>query len=404
MYLSEVSMPISRRTLLQASPLGAHATNLAISRAGATRSTGPCGSVSAMMCIARVAVILLGLSLVAAAASAQVVVKVNDEVNFKLGVLGQVQADWLKDPAGHGTTQNLFVRRARLLFGGQVAKNVSFFVETDAPNLGKTLPSGKNIAPAMILQDAYGEFKIRDAFALDAGLMFVPFSRNSIQSAASLLPIDYGAYTFSSSGPTQSSAGRDTGFQAKGYFLENHLEYRVGAFQGARDARSHRPFRYAGRVQYDVLEPQGTGFFYTGTYLGKKKVLALAGAFDTQNDYHAYDADVFVDYPTGAGAVTAQAAYNRIDGGATLVTLPRQNVVLVELGYFVRDLKLTPLVQYTRRSVLDTTIGDEARWSIGVNYWWAGHNTNVKAAYSRIDPRGLASQNGFTIQLQLFYF
>jgi hypothetical protein len=352
----------------------------------------------------RVAVVLFALSLVGGAASAQVVVKVNDEVNFKLGVLGQFQADWLKDPAGSGATQNLFVRRARLLFGGQVAKNVSFFVETDAPNLGKTLANGKTIAPAMIVQDAYGEFKARDAFALDAGLMFVPFSRNSIQSAASLLPIDYGAYTFSSSGPTQSSAGRDTGFQAKGYFLENHLEYRVGAFQGARDARSHRAFRYAGRVQYDILEPQGTGFFYTGTNLGKKKILAAGGAFDTQSDYHAYDADVFVDYPSGPGAVTAQAAYNRIDGGATFLTLPKQNVVLVELGYFVRDLKLTPVLQYTKRALVDTTIGDETRWSVGVNYWWAGHNANVKTAYSRIDPRGLAPQNGFTIQLQLFYF
>ncbi len=412
-------MPISCRTLLPASqagrtaptgfgvdvaPLGAHPTNLAISRASTTRTTCPCGSVSATISTVRVAVILFSLSLVGSAAGAQVVVKVNDEVNFKLGVLGQIQADWLKDPAGTGTIQNLFVRRARLLFGGQVAKNVSFFVETDAPNLGKTLANGKNIAPAMIVQDAYGEFKVRDAFALDAGLMFVPFSRNSIQSAASLLPIDYGAYTFSSSGPTQSSAGRDTGFQAKGYFLENHLEYRLGAFQGARDARSHRAFRYAGRVQYDVLEPQGTGFFYSGTHLGKKKILAAGGAFDTQNDYRAYDADIFVDYPSGPGAVTAQAAYNRIDGGPTFLTLPKQNVVLVEVGYFVRDLKLTPVIQYTKRALVDTTIGDETRWSVGVNYWWAGHNANVKTAYSRIDPRGSASQNGFTIQLQLFYF
>jgi hypothetical protein len=29
---------------------------------------------------------------------------------------------------------------------------------------------------------------VSEAFALDAGLMFVPFSRNSVQSAATLLP------------------------------------------------------------------------------------------------------------------------------------------------------------------------------------------------------------------------
>jgi hypothetical protein len=352
----------------------------------------------------RAAALFVALWLVAGAAKAQVVIKVNDDVNFKLGVLGQFQADWLTDPAADSTAQNLFVRRVRLLFGGQVAKNVSFFVETDSPNLGRTLASGKNIAPTTVVQDAYGEFKVRDAFALDAGLMFVPFSRNSIQTAASLLPIDYGAYTFTSTGPTQSSVGRDTGFQVRGYLLENRLEYRLGAFQGARDARSHRAFRYAGRLQYDLLESEGTGFFYPGTYLGKKKVLAVGGAFDTQNDYHAYDADVFVDYPSGPGAVTAQIAYNRIDGGPTYVTLPKQNVVLLELGYFVRELKVSPVLQFTNRAIVETSTGDERRWSVGLNYWRAGHNANIKAAYNRIDPRGRASQNGFTIQLQLFYF
>lgn len=358
------------------------------------------------MSILRRAAALASLTLLVAAvtADAQVIVKANDDVNFKFGVLGQFQADWLKDPATDSTAQNLFIRRIRLLFAGQVAKNVTFFVETDAPNLGKTLANGKNIAPALNVQDAYGEFKVRDAFALDAGLMFIPFSRNSLQSAASLLPIDYGAYTFTQSAPTQSTVGRDTGFQARGSFLKSHLEYRLGAFQGARDARSARSFRYAGRAQYEVFESEGTGFFYTGTYLGKKKVLALAGAFDVQKDYHGYDADAFTDYPCGPGAVTAQIAYNRFDGGSTFVTLAKQNIVLLEVGYLVRSVKLTPVVQFTNRSIVDSNIGDEHRWSLGANYWWTGHNANIKAAYGRVDPHGLKAQKEFTLQLQLFYF
>jgi hypothetical protein len=337
-------------------------------------------------------------------ARAQAVIKVNDDVNFKFGVLGQFQGDWLTEPATDDTAQNLFIRRIRLMFGGQVAKNVTFFVETDAPNLGKTLPNGKNISPGVVVQDAYAEFKVRDELALDAGLMFVPFSRNSLQSAASLLPIDYGANTFAQSAATQSTVGRDTGFQAKGYFLKDRLEYRLGAFQGARNPASNDSFRYAGRVQYQFLEPEATGFFYTGTYLGTKKVAAVAAAFDTQNDYHAYDVDAFVDYPAGPGAVTGQLAYNRFDGGDTFLTLSKQNVMLLELGYFLRDLKLTPVFQFTNRGIVDTRVGDQTQWSIGVNYWWAGQNANVKAAYGRIDPRGLAAQNEFTIQLQVFYF
>ena len=129
-------------------------------------------------------------------AAAQIVVTAGDDVNFRLGLLGQFQADTIEDPGTDAQTNNLFIRRLRLLFGGQVAKNVTFFVETDAPNLGKTLANGKNIQPSMIVQDAYVEFKATEAFAVDAGLMFIPFSRNFLQSAASLLPIDYGAHTY----------------------------------------------------------------------------------------------------------------------------------------------------------------------------------------------------------------
>jgi hypothetical protein len=347
--------------------------------------------------------VLVSLLSAATRAAAQIVVKAGDEVSLKLGILGQFEGDTVDDPATSGNSNNLFVRRLRLMFGGQVAKNVTFFVETDAPNLGKTLPGGKNIPGTLLLQDAYAEVKANEAFAVDAGLMFIPFSRNLLQSAASLLPIDYGAYTYSQSGPTQSSTGRDTGFQAKGYFLADHLEYRIGVFQGSRDTASHRAFRYAGRVQYNLLDPE-VGFFYSGTYLAKKKIVAIGAAFDTQDDYHAYDADVFVDHPVGPGALTGQFDYNRFDGGTTLLTLPKQDDFLLELGYLVSAAKLTPFLQITHRNIVGVTAGDETRTSIGASYWWAGLNANVKAAYGRIDPSGASTQHELTIQLQIFYF
>ncbi len=341
---------------------------------------------------------------IAAAAHGQAQITVNENVNFKFGALGQFQSDWLEDPVADDTQQNLFIRRIRLLFGGQVAKNLTFFIDTDAANLGRSSAAGKNISPQMIIQDAYAELKLHDAFALDVGLMFVPFGRNNIQSAGTLLPIDYGAYTFSISGPTQSVVGRDTGIQAKGYLLGNRLEYRLGAFQGARDAGSHREFRTTGRVQVQLLEPEPQSFFYTGTYFGARRVAAVGAAFDRQEDYSALDLDLFVDHPLGPGAITSQLAFQRIDGSTTFLTLPKQNVVLAEVGYFLRELRISPVFQFTRRNIADTSAGDETRWSAGVNYWWRGHNANVKAAWGRIDPRGGFEQNQLTVQLQLFYF
>ena len=336
-------------------------------------------------------------------AAAQLQITAGDDVNIRFGVLGQFQFDSVSNNPDDSRTTNLFVRRFRLMSGGQVAKNVTFFFETDVPNLGKALPNGKSLTSGVILQDAYGEFKANDAFALDAGLMYIPFSRNELQAGASLLAIDYGTYTFTASSPTQSSTGRDTGFQARGYLVDKHLEYRGGVFQGFRNANSTNGLRYAGRVQYDVFETE-TDFFYSGTSLGKKKVLALGAGADGQDDYHAFAVDAFFDAPAGPGALTAQFDYNRFNGGTTFSTLPEQNDFLFEVGYFFQKAKLTPVFQLSDRNQAGVTIGDERRWSVGLNYWMMGHNANIKGAYARILPAEAPSQNQFTVQLQLFYF
>ena len=57
---------------------------------------------------ARVAAAAGVLVLLAANASAQAEIKVDDTINFKLGVLLQPQADWTEDADG-GYTQNLFL-------------------------------------------------------------------------------------------------------------------------------------------------------------------------------------------------------------------------------------------------------------------------------------------------------
>ncbi len=366
-------------------------------------SCGDANRVSRNALIAACVCALLFLSIGALPAHAQAEIKVNEDVNFKFGVLGMFQADTISNPEPEPNTNNLFVRRLRLIFAGQVAKNVTFFVQTDAPNLGKDLPAGKNITPSVILQDAYVSVKVADALTFDAGLIFVPGSRDNLTLTATLLPIDYGPFTFNDAAAEESTLGRDTGFQARGYLLGSRLEYRVGAFQGFRDTGSDNPFRYAGRVQYNLLDTE-TGYLYTGTNLGKKKILAVGATFDRQREFRAYDADVFVDHPLGPGAVTGQFDYNHFDGGSRLTTLQKQNDVLVEAGYLIKALKLTPLLQFARRDIDGQSAGDQTTTSVGANYWWAGLNANVKAAYSRISPKGLSKQNEFTVQLQLFYF
>ena len=69
-----------------------------------------------------------------------------------------------------------------------------------------------------------------------------------------------------------------------------------------------------GRLQINLLDPE-PGFFYAGTYLGKKKILSFGITGDTQKSYQYYGGDVFVDLPLGPGIFTAQVDVVQMTGG-----------------------------------------------------------------------------------------
>ena len=219
-------------------------------------------------------------------ASAQAVIKVNDNVNIKFGTLIQAWADSAEiATTPQGYANNLFLRRFRFLVGGQITPTVSFFFETDNPNLGK---APKALGSGFITQDAFIEWKplgaTNNAFIVDAGLMLPPLCRNCLESAASLLSLDYGSYSFTESAPTQSSVGRDTGVLAKGYLAGGHFEYRAGVFQGFRRPGSRNAMRLTGRAMYNVWDTE-SGYVYPGVYLVKKHVLSFGVGADHQNEY-----------------------------------------------------------------------------------------------------------------------
>jgi Phosphate-selective porin O and P len=340
------------------------------------------------------------------AAAAQAVVKVSDTINLKFGFLLQPQADATQDAASGDYQKNLFIRRVRFLVGGQLTPKVTFFFETDNPNLGKSVAGTKTISTGFVVQDAYLEWKARDEFALDAGLMFIPLCRNCYTSGASILPIDYGAAAFLHGGPTRSVVGRDTGFMARGYLAKNRLEYRLGAFQGFRDRLSANALRSAGHLQYTFFDTEA-GFFSAGTYLGKKKVLTVGGGFDTQSHYKAFAGDLFFDRPVGSGgAFTLEGDFIHYDGASTFTDLPKQNDWLAQAGYLFTKAKVMPWVKVEGQkfSASADRVKDLNRFQVGLSYFHLGQNTNIKAGYGRIDPKVGRSVNLFTVQLQVFYF
>src|SRR5262249_13641579 len=121
---------------------------------------------------------VLLLLIAPAAANAQVVVKVNDTVNFRFGLQLQDWADWLEDPNSEGYSQNLFIRRIRAQILGTFAPGVMVFYQTDNPRVGNAGTTGDKIVnTGFLTQDALAVWKVcGDPFMLEGGLFLVPTS------------------------------------------------------------------------------------------------------------------------------------------------------------------------------------------------------------------------------------
>jgi hypothetical protein len=328
------------------------------------------------------------------------------------GFLVQGQAERVRTTTGTGDSQDLFIRRLRFIAGGQFTKKLSFFIDTDSPNLGKGLSTGGKVEDRLYLQDAILTYTFKPQFQIDAGMLLVPVSHNSVQSAATLLPIDYGPYTFLASDPTGSRVGRDYGVQARGYLFDKHFEYRAGVFQGNRSAIAANPgtngtdndFRYTGRIVWYPFEAD-TGYFYTGTTLGSKKILSIGASFDHQMKYNAGSFDIFLDHPIRHGdALTVQAGYTHFDGGITFPQLPGADVWLLEAGYFNKRSKIGPFLQLSNRLFTNPQKNDLKKYTAGIAFWPSGHRMNLKFGVGRSLGSPSTEAWQVVLQAQAFYF
>lgn len=360
--------------------------------------------------------------LVPTGARAQAVLKVNDSVSVRFGFLSQTWADFSQNVRQDSSyAQNVFERRLRFIMGVQVGPHLSFFFQTDNPNLGRSGPgSTKALGSGFITQDAYVEVKPgrSSALLLDAGLQYVPFCRNCMESAATILPMDLGAYSYLQNAGTASSGGRDVGFVGRGYLLGERLEYRAGVFSGARlstaaDVQTAtNSLRGAGRLQLQLLDPEAPAYSYPGSYLGRKKVLTVGGALDAQSSYRGLAVDGFLSLPMGSDGITTQVNFIHYDGHELIPLLPKQDTFEAEAGYHFNGVKFTPWAKFESRRYADAvrsaTFQNERRFQVGGTWYVAGSNLNLKAAYGvakldRLDQSAL-TQNGFTFQLQAYYY
>ncbi|WP_029520680.1 porin [Persephonella sp. IF05-L8] len=375
-----------------------------------------------------------------ASANALAEFKINEESNVWISLLLQLRGEWIENGQadGSGWRSDFYIRRARILFGGTINRYVDFFVETDNPNMGKDVPIKDNDGNIIgyksnndtktFIQDAWIRLKFAKEFNIVMGQILLPFSHNNATGATSLLGVEYNL-TVVKFPPTSNFVWRDYGVEIMGLIPlpKGSLDYRMGIFDGVETLKNpdngvwinkDDNYRFTGRVQYNLFDAEG--FYYKGTYLGKKKIVSFGAGFDYQkdaaaddyeaptkvDDYKAWTVDMFIDYPLSQGDVaTFQIGYINYDYGNT--GNPNDgDAIYMETGYLFNKKvgigKIEPLLRYQSFNSSSSTGIDDTGLYVGVAYWIDGIRANIKAEYE-FDGGDGKDQDVFTLQAQILF-
>jgi hypothetical protein len=325
---------------------------------------------------------------------------------------------------------DFYLRRFRIVVSGAITKDITFFAETDSPNFGKNGDFSVNA----YVQDALVSMKFHPAFILDAGLLLIPMTHQTLQGATSLNTLDYHSHIVKY---PASKVWRDTGLVIRGLLLGDHLHYRVGVFRGVqgqanRLATDKTPLgddlnpgslpRITGTLRFNLLDPE-SDLFFGGTYLGKKKVVSIGVAADYQSkalligsapnqsatDYMALGGDIFVDYPLNdMMEIVFQADLIQYKTGSLNLAMTG-TAFFAEAGFRYGDFE--PVIGFDKFNSASRATG-LIGYHVGLNYWMKGHTANLKLDFGMVKDQAaqkLASldegilKKSATLQLQTYF-
>jgi hypothetical protein len=338
---------------------------------------------------------------------------------LNVGVLAQPWTQLSADgaPSG-GPGTDFFLRRIRLIVSGNVTERISFFVDTDQPNLGRD----GDWNPAFFIQDAFISVKLTEGpLFIDAGMMLAPFTHHSMQGAVSLHTVDFhGALVRFP--PNPGKLWRDAGVQVRGF--AGPLHFRAGIFNGIEGSRTldTPPFtpetnpndipRVAAHVRYNLLGTE-ENYFLSGIYFEDQPKLSVGVGADYQprsvlaagtlRDDFNVGADLFLEYPLGddQGLVFQTNVFRYFQG--------RENLnsgfgFFGELGYRIGLLEPVFSAEYFSADAADN---DFLAFRPGLNVWMMKHTVNLKAEVAIVRQQVPAADTTTrvvgTAQLQLLY-
>lgn len=373
--------------------------------------------------------------------------RLSEIFSFRPGILLQLWATGTQDslrktPGGDsgGWAQNVYIRRARFFIGGGLGKDLTYFLLTESSNLGLGTANAdgsvsKNFT-TFTIEDAFVDWKLNKNVSIQGGLMLIPFTRQTLQSSATYIPIDIAAVSATYINATQTSVIRDTGFQLKLNANENRFEARLMVAQGVRNpdgagrAPGKNDLRLTGYAQYNFLDGEA-GYVFNGQYFGRKKIAGLSAGLDYQktgddNPYFATSLTAFASIPLHGGSakdgddeIAGQVEYLHFHNGRIPTTLlGQQDDLMAEAIYYNKKAKLGVFGKFEGRffdgdkflaPTVPLDVQDTRLYGVGLKYYLAEAYANLCLQYSLTqfpnqDSMIRNSANAIQLQVQLTYF
>jgi hypothetical protein len=346
--------------------------------------------------------------------------KYNEQTKGEIGIWAQTWYQYVEDGqdsngdgVGDKGLNDFMIRRVYFYLTGEATPYLSVFTHIAADRIGQDgldNPS-MGLGSGVAFRDLWITLKLDDAFKIQVGRMYVPFTRNyGTTSTKTLLTIDldWAQGGIRSNIFYPSKVGRDDGITLWGNIKDGLTQYRFMVSEGVESdtVNPDDNLRFVGRISVSLFDPE-TGWFNKGTYLGKKRVLSLGGGADyqkdliygtRQDDYSAWTIDAFYDQPIGNhGAFTFEGAYIDIDNGVNAISDTQfasgddGSIASLKAGYLFLDKigpgQFQPFAHWQYINVDETGKDGTNVYGFGLNYFIKGQANKLTLDFTHVDQK-----------------
>jgi hypothetical protein len=337
-------------------------------------------------------------------------------------------------PNGIDRSHDFNLDNVRLYLGGHYGNVIKGTFNTERTG-GPSVAGGDSVR----VMDAITQFEFMPEFNFWLGRMLPPSDRANLYGPFFALPWSYPGVA---SNYPNLAVGRDNGAMVWGKPFNGKLVYSLGAYKGhnkmAGLSGQSDKLLYAGRLHFNILDPEPAPAYYLGgTYGGSKDILSVGIAGFTQDDgvgtaaapgkLKIYSIDLLAEKKFGFGVPTLEGAYYKYDLGRVDCGSGEPGAAACPFGdnvggqvdgkaYLAGFAWLIPgmvgwgqFQPYVRWQKFERTLSNTTNKALdlGVNYVIKGPNAKISVMYSKFNdsrmPIGAREMKQFLVGAQLQY-